>query len=97
MDKNPMLTLRTALSELLDGAAFEYGKGDTRKLIRRSQRALARTAPVIAHTPPAGIFKYDVVHAAFVPVSDTEAKDKEGNLLPGYTYLFKQPPEMVPH
>ena len=95
--KNPVSTLRSALSALLDGAAFNYNEGETRKLVRQSQRALRTTTPVIAHTPPAGVFKYDAGQSAFVPVSEREAKDREGNLLPGYTYLFRQPPELVPH
>ena len=97
MEKNPVTTLRSALTELLEGAAFKYSEGETRKLIRRCQQALTKTAPVIAHTPPAGIFKYDPDQSAFVPVSEREAKDRDGNLRPGYEYLFRQPPELVPH
>jgi len=93
--KNPVKTLRSALEDLLDGAGFEYSKGETRQLIRRCQKALASTAPIVAHTSPAGIFRYDPRQSAFVPAREDEAKDREGNLRPGYQYLFHQPLEMV--
>lgn len=97
MTKNPVKTLRNALEDLLDGAGFEYSKGETRMLIRRCQKALATTTPVVAHTPPVGIFRYDPGQSTFVPAREVDAKDQEGNLLPGYEYLFRQPPELLPH
>lgn len=97
MTKNPVRTLRSALEDLLDGAGFEYGKGETRQLIRRCQKALASTTPAVAHTPAAGIFRYDPGQSSFVPAREEEAKDQEGNLKPGYEYLFRQPPELVMH
>lgn len=97
MERNPLKTLRSAVEDLLDGAAFEYSKGETRNLIRRCQRALAKTTPLIAHTPAVGIFRYDPTTSSFVPVSEMEAKDVEGNLKPGYEYLFRQPQELIAH
>lgn len=97
MHTHPVNNLRSVLMALLDHAVFEYDQGDTRELVRKARVTLDKTAPVVAHTPPAGIFKYDPDQAAFTPVSDSEAKDVNGNLLPGYIYLFHQPPELVPH
>lgn len=97
MTKNPVKTLRSALEDLLDGAGFEYGKGETRQLIRRCQKALATTAPLVAHTPAVGVFRYDPTQSSFVPARETDAKDQDGNLKPGYEYLFRQPPELIHH
>lgn len=95
--KNPVKTLRSALEDLLDGAGFEFSKGETRALIRRCQKALAATMPSVAHTPAVGIFRYDPGQSAFVPAREVDAKDRDGNLKPGYEYLFRQPPELTPH
>lgn len=97
MKANPVQTLRTALEALLERAAFQYDAGDTRKLIRQGQKALATTSPIVAHEHAAGVFKYDVITGTFVPVSETLAFDKNGDLKPGFTRLFKHPPELVPH
>lgn len=95
--KNPVQTLRQALEALLEGAQFQYDAGDTRKLIRKGQHALNSTAPIVAHEPPAGVFRYDPAVGAFMPVLESQAFDGEGNMKPGYTYLFRQPPELVSH
>lgn len=95
--KNPVQTLRHALEALLEGAQFQYDAGQTRQLIRKSQRALRSTAPAAAHEPAVGVFRYDPGIGAFMPVLESQALDAEGELKPGYTYLFKQPPELVSH
>lgn len=95
MRKNPLMTLRAALEALLDGAAFQYDAGATRQLVRQGQKALATTAPIVAHEHAAGVFRYDPAASAFVPVLESQALDTQGNLKPGYTYLFKHPPELV--
>lgn len=97
MNTNPVIKLRSALAAILDGAAFQYNEGATRNLIRKGQKALALTAPIVAHSPPVGIFRYDPSTSSFVPVSEQQAMDKKGNLLPGHEYLFRHPAELVAH
>lgn len=95
MTNNPFVTLRTAMSDLLGKADFNYAMGETRQVVNQAQQALRKTAPAIAHEHPAGIFKYDPEVKGFVPVDEDQAMDSHGNLRPGYEYLFKQPPELV--
>lgn len=94
---NPVITLRNALEALLDGAEFNYEAGPTRSLVGQGQIALRVTQPAIAHEPAAGIFRYDPPTGSFVQVDEEQAKDSRGKLRPGYQYLFKQHPELVPH
>lgn len=89
-NKNPIVSLRTALASVLDYAAFKYDEGSTRKVVSQARRVYRQTALPVAHQPPVGIFKYDKTNGSYVPVSEAEAKDKEGNLLPGYEYLFRE-------
>jgi hypothetical protein len=97
MKQNPIKTLRSALEALLEGATFQYDAGETRKLVRQGQKALRTTTPIVAHEHAAGIFRYDPTSSSWVPVLESQAIDGEGNLRPGYTYLFEHPPELLPH
>lgn len=94
---NPVDVLRTTLEALLEGAAFNYEAGPTRSLVGQAQVALRNTTPAVAHEPAAGIFQYDPSSGSFVQVDEDQAKDSRGKLRPGYQYLFKQHPALVPY
>lgn len=95
MKENPIHQLRTALGNLLDGAAFDYNEGLTRQLVAQGQKALRDTLPAVAHERPVGIFHYDPEAKAFVQADEDQAKDTRGELRPGYEYLFKHPRELA--
>lgn len=94
---HPAQVLRDALQELLEQASFNYEVPGTRAAINDAQRALARTIPPVAHERAVGVFRYDPGAGAFVPVEEELAKDRLGQLRPGYEYLFRQPPELASH